>query len=803
LFIPEQVRQIYHDRRVIKRLYIQEGEKKSIKASVHGMLSVGIMGIQNIGYKGKLPYELQLIIRACKVEEVVFVLDSDWDHLNNELKPGSRVDQRPWSFYHAVKNYRDYFKTFINENIYLEIYFAHIRDNEAREKGIDDLLAGSLNGKVKEFLDDLNEAFNLKEGDGKFIQVHKISTVSDTKLLEYWSLHNAEAFATRYKPFLEDLPEFTIGKHRWKFDEKWKLTPAQPLEDDELFWESQIRTDKKGNEYSQYYFNYRKAYIFLRRRGYGRIEMVSGEDQLCHIDNKVVGILNSYRIRDYMIEFTEAVLEEKDKDAVMNMFFRGGKMYFGPDSLSNMKYVNPVFEVADKNYQYLFFQDMFWKITAEGIEEKPLSDLQNYVWKDKVNDFKATLLKNEMVTVDHIDEAFIKKNNLDPGKYSEFIGQFDVSLSKESDDCHFLKFLGNTGEFFWRKFQDPKTRQPTHDTRSFDEKFETNLHLVSKMTAIGYLLHKYRDKSCEKAVIGMDGKLSEVGDSNGRTGKSIMGMAIGYVIPQIYIGAKSKDLEGDAFIFEEVSEKTDNIFLDDVRANIDFEFFFPIITGRLTVNRKGQQKFTLPDNDTPKMYITTNHAINGNSASFKDRQFLIAFSDYYNEDHKPIYDFGINFFDEWDQQQWNLFYNFMANCMQLYFKAAQKGWGVGQSGLISPPTERLELRRLRQFIGEDFLTWAGEYFNIEENKPINSNSGNNLNRDIARSILYNDFLEKTPTQRKFITPQRFKKKMTSWCLYIGLKFNPQYINKEGNPGGDDKRGGIEYFTIANGRFPQS
>jgi hypothetical protein len=104
------------------------------------------------------------------------------------------------------------------------------------------------------------------------------------------------------------------------------------------------------------------------------------------------------------------------------------------------------------------------------------------------------------------------------------------------------------------------------------------------MSAIGYLLHKYRDKSCEKAVIGMDGKLSEVGDSNGRTGKSILGIAIGQVIPQTYIGAKSKDLTDDPFIWEEVTEKIDNIFLDDVRANIDFEFFFPIITGKITIN---------------------------------------------------------------------------------------------------------------------------------------------------------------------------------------------------------------------------
>jgi hypothetical protein len=325
---------------------------------------------------------------------------------------------------------------------------------------------------------------------------------------------------------------------------------------------------------------------------------------------------------------------------------------------------------------------------------------------------------------------------------------------------------------------------------------ETNQHMVSKMTAIGYLLHKYRDKSCEKAVIAMDGKLSEVGESNGRTGKSILGFAVGEVVPSCYIGAKSKELESDPFLFEEVTEKTDVIFLDDVRANMDFEFFFPVITGKLMINSKGIRKFTLSERDTPKLYITTNHAINGSSSSFKDRQALIAFSDYYNETHKPVDDFGVNFFDEWDDRQWNLFYNFAADCLRVYFEVAEKGWGHNHTGLVQPPTERLDQRRLRQFIGEDFLTWAGEYFNVSSPEQINSPEVQNMNVPIPRLEMYNDFLEKCSTQRKFMNPFKFKKKIQAWCQYNGAKFNPQSVDKFGKPGQDDKRGGVEFFTIS-------
>src|ERR1035438_9326616 len=401
-----------------------------------------------------------------------------------------------------------------------------------------------------------------------------------------------------------------------------------------------------------------------------------------------------------------------------------------------------------------------------------------------------------MVKIEKIDEDFFIRYPNTPPEYRDFIGQFDVELSKESSECHFLQFMINTGDFFWRKHINERTREAIPDARTKEELFETNLHLISKMTALGYLFHKYRDKSVEKAIIAMDGKVSEVGESNGRTGKSILGFAVGKVIPSAYIGAKAKDLTEDPFLFEEVNEKIDNVFIDDVRPNIDFEFFFPIITGKMSINQKGLKKFTLSESDTPKIYLTTNHAINGSTSSFKDRQSLIAFSDYYSDHHKPIDDFGINFFDEWDEKQYNYFYNFMANCLQLYFQAAAEGWGANGSGLIEPPTQLLETRRIRQFIGEDFLTWADEYFGLGDSVDPETVDTTlpvcNLNREIKRVDIFVDFFERNPGQRKYVTPQKFKNKLKQYCLYRKVRFNPQQQTPEGHPGGDHKKGGVEF-----------
>jgi hypothetical protein len=50
------------------------------------------------------------------------------------------------------------------------------------------------------------------------------------------------------------------------------------------------------------------------------------------------------------------------------------------------------------------------------------------------------------------------------------------------------------------------------------------------------------------------------------------------MIPTVYIDGKKKDLERDPFLFEEVDERHELIFIDDCTKSLDFESFFTIIT---------------------------------------------------------------------------------------------------------------------------------------------------------------------------------------------------------------------------------
>ena len=174
-------------------------------------------------------------------------------------------------------------------------------------------------------------------------------------------------------------------------------------------------------------------------------------------------------------------------------------------------------------------------------------------------------------------------------------------------------------------------------------------------------------------------------------------------------------MDEDQFRYHEVSEKIKNVFFDDVRANFDFESLFQVITGSMTVNQKSGLRFTLRKEESPKILVTTNHALNGIGSSFNDLQAYVVFCDFYNDDHKPVHDFGCAFFSEWDADQWGLFYNLMATCLMLYFRSKQNGWsGTKRIGIVPPPMEDVEKRKLRQTMGENFLTWADAYFHWDD-----------------------------------------------------------------------------------------
>lgn len=773
VYIPQRIREAFQEGRSIDMLFIQEGEKKAEKACKHGMMSVAISGIQNLGQQGRLPEDLIRIIQGCHVKEVCFLLDADWNDISANIRINDQVEKRPRNFFYAVRNFKDYCRSLKSRQIYVEIYFAHVNKNEADDKGIDDLLANTLKGEEDTILDDLNTLLNNKNLTGKYLTLYKITSVTDHKLEEYWNLNHPAKFAEAHKDILKNLPEFRIGKHAWKFNEFGEFVSAQPLEPDEQYWEEIEKENRSGERYTVYSFNYARCFRFLQNRGFGRYRKIDGTTALIHLDPPIVKMIEATDVRDFVTDFTKSIASE----AVLNMLYKGGPQYLGPDKLSNIDFLQPNFDTPTRSRQMFFFENNCWEVTKEGIQELDYTKVQIHIWANQKKTFDAKKLPS-LIKITQDAET----------------GKFSYQVTETGKKCHFLQFLINTSNFTWRKEKlraEQMERTGNSDiTIPEEDIYDNYVHLIAKMCAIGFMLLEAKDRSVSRAVVAMDGKQSEVGASNGRSGKSIVGEMFKYLMPTFFINGKVKDLPSDNFLWNDLVEGMRCCFIDDVRPNFDFEFLFANITGDWKVNYKGGSRATFNFPVSPKIYLTTNHALNGDGSSFLDRQWLIAFSDYYNNEHKPIHDFGTMFFDEWDFEQWNLHWNLMAECVRAYL----------MFGVVESPGERLEIRRLRQDIGETFLLWADEYYS----------EISRVGDRIPRKTLYDAFLDYAPEQRKYCSATVFKKKLQKYCKLRGYIFNPgrydaisglpMYIDSDGKPDLDDKSNGVEYFTV--GQLPE-
>lgn len=753
IYIPQKIRTAYSKHERIERLFIQEGEKKAEKACKHGIMSVAISGIQNLGYNGSLPEDLVRIIRTCQVKEVVFLMDSDWNDLSKDKKLTEDIAKRPRNFFFAARNYKDYMRALKNQNIYVEIYIGHTKAHGG-DKGIDDLLTNTLRGREDEFLKDLNSYINEKSLDGQYSQLFKITSWTDHKLEEIWGLDNVTKFAEMHREELKELPEFLFGRHKWRFDESGELVFAQPFDDDEKFWDERHFTDKAGNDRVECTYLYVNAINFLQNRGFGRYRLGNGSFNYIHVEAPFVSNIISTDARDFLVQFANLNCNKN----VLEMLYKGGVQYLGPDKLSYLNYIQPNFLQPARDCQHFYFRDSCWKVSRDKVEELSYSSISYHVWKERQRD----------IPTKYVGPLVHFKTRED--------GTYEYHFTEAGKMCHFLRFLENASNFTWRKSE--SEIEPS-------ELAENNQHLLSKLCAIGYMAMDVKDPNVSRAVIAMDGKQSEVGESNGRSGKSLVGELMRHITTIAYINGKKRDILEDQFIWNDVTEKTRLVFIDDVLQNFNFEFLFPCITGDWTVNYKGAQRITFPFAISPKLYIPTNHTIKGEGSSYSDRQWVIAFSDYYNQNHKPADDFGQLFFAEWDFEQWNLAWNLVANCIQLYLKF----------GVIQAPEDRIESRRLRQEITEGFILWADEYFSNTARFGV----------QISRHAMQDDYFTADPQQRKYVSPNEFKKRFKKYCQYRGYIYNPQMydpntgqpyrFDKDGKPVIDDKSGGIEYFTV--------
>ncbi len=408
------------------------------------------------------------------------------------------------------------------------------------------------------------------------------------------------------------------------------------------------------------------------------------------VQNQVVHEVSLPQIKDYVITYISEITSPH-RDQILEELLSKTSSLLGEKMIECIKTISEDFNKDQKETAHFYFKNKTVEISREmGIRILAYSATSKMIWESEI----------------------IKK---------------DILITDEKSD--FEKFIFNIAG-------------------------NDDVRFKSVQSAIGYLLHSYKDSSKAKVIILCDEKVTDFPD--GRTGKSILGKALSQLRPTVRIDGKNFDFSS-RFTFQQINLDTRLLEFNDVRKDFDFERLFSVVTDDMTIENKGQKPFTIRFDRSPKILVSTNYTIKGSGSSFTDRMFELEFTNFYNENHKPIDDFGKRFFDEWDEDEWNRFYNFMFKCIQVYLT----------EGLISKTTSSLITRKIIDSTCREFYEFMEEDNFLEEH--------------LKREAFY-EFQKRYPDYLQ-LKQHTFTKWLKLYCTYKGYQLE------------ELKSGGKYYFKI--------
>ena len=520
------------------------------------------------------------------------------------------------------------------------------------------------------------------------------------------------------------------------FKELMKIAPSM------RFWD-EIYSKGVG---IKYLVNNVHAYYFLEGNGFYQFENKNVRDGMMFIrkDGNIISQVSPDDIRKFIHEFLK---ERRLSTPLRNAIYRSNQL--NDNSLKGLNQIQLDFTDYEKDAQYLFFENSTWKITSTDIKEYKPYEVERYVWKEEVIPHKAGIK----------DPPFRIKYNKEKSK-------FDIEILNQNS--LFFKFLINASRIHWKtEYTSIKESVDEEyilknkwniagDRLDEEEKFEQKNHLINKIFSIGYLLHRYKDPARPWCVFAMDNKITETGESHGRSGKSFCYRTIRFFMKSVTLNGRNPKLTENPHVYDRVTEHTDYVLVDDADQYLNFGFFFNALQGDMEVNPKNNQSYEIPFEHVPKFCITSNFTLRNIDPSTEGRILYTVFSDYYHvktegedyvEDFTIRDDFGKVLFQDYTEEEWNDDFSFFAYCLQFYLS-------IPREIKINPPMDNVKKRNLRTEMTEPFKNWADVYFNKDAGM---------CDKYVDKEIAFKDFMERSG-QHKWTT-NKFTKALKAWCFY--------------------------------------
>ena len=269
---------------------------------------------------------------------------------------------------------------------------------------------------------------------------------------------------------------------------------------------------------------------------------------------------------------------------------------------------------------------------------------------------------------------------------------------------------------------------------------------LTMRSTLGYMMHGYNNRGENPVVILNDETISD--KPEGGTGKGIYVNAITKIRNSVLVDGKRLDVKS-RFAFQRVTADTQVLCLQDVVKNFDFEVLFSMITDGMTIDMLYKGQLYIPFERSPKWIITTNYAIRGDGNSNERRKWEVEFTKYYSKNFTPLTEFGHVLFDDWSDEEWAKFDNYMISNIQLYL----------HKGLIGSDFKNLKTRQFYIATSHEFAEYC-----LGNDKKYELSAGCEY---LGQEIL-DDFKQKYPDYgdvRSKLSHRTFYRWLDEYCKY--------------------------------------
>lgn len=473
------------------------------------------------------------------------------------------------------------------------------------------------------------------------------------------------------------------------------------------FWYEVTVNEGKENERAELKIDYGLFLECLQKNGFGLLYHDKQVQIVRVVDNIVSttaekGNVN-LTIKQYVLEYLEQ-LRQKD---VRELMLRRHGTFFCTAFLTSLKPLDLTFYRDTASCCTLFFTNGFLEVRKHGTGVKtafqPYTDLNGCIWDTHIQD-------------------------------REYHGTHRPQPKNDTQESIFSRFL----------------RLVSTEFRGYGHAYEPlKANLAAFQYAFAYLIHDYKDYANARAVICVDNDSGGF-EANGRRGKTIFCEALKYLRRVSTEDGKTLKLENQ-FVFQTLDLDSQILLIDDARDKFDFAQLYPTITGDMALEKKREQRLILPFLLSPKLVITTNHAILGHGDSHQARWFTLPFVRYFSAQYDPVEEFGQRLFTEWDDQEWQRFADFAVGCLEEYFTTDRP---------VLADLETYHESKLKASMPGELIDYFDQY--LAE-----------LPYEIPKKLFFQEFKQGYPIYEK-ATQNWFTARLVTYCTMKGDLINPGY-----------------------------